>query len=381
MWLADASFASSTLKNGYFSALLSPDSNRILAVSFNGALHMWKKEVDKWIQIPAISGHFNAVNDVIWDTNSNYLISCSSDQTTRIFTEAKESKNHWYEIARPQIHGYDINAIAVLPYTRNDPQSAIKIISAADEKVIRVYHCPTNFIANLSIISKIAIRRNITEQLSAAKLVEASSIKEVQSQPLGLMNKPINIKEDENFFDPKFDPEKILANKEKSQEIEEQITATVPTEEYLTNISLWPENNKLYGHVYEVICLATHPTEPWIASASKSQKQKFSYIIIWDIEKGAVICKIFNHNLNVMCLSFSKDGKFMLSVGRDRMVAVYQRIADPANPYALIFKKEEAHNRAIVSCSWNSESTEFVTVSKEKKAPIKIWSIVESVKD
>lgn len=79
-----------------------------------------------------------------------------------------------------------------------------------------------------------------------------------------------------------------------------------------------------------------------------------------------------------MCLSFSKDGKYLLSAGRDRMIAVYQRTADPSNPYALLFKKEEAHARAVVSCSWGSSGTDFITVSKEKKAPIKLWSIADN---
>ena len=37
----------------------------------------------------------------------------------------------WYELARPQIHGYDLNAISSL-YDR-------KFVSGADEKVIHVF--------------------------------------------------------------------------------------------------------------------------------------------------------------------------------------------------------------------------------------------------
>jgi elongator complex protein 2 len=344
-------------------------------MSFNGALHIWSKEDSKWKQLPTTTGHFGSVNDIAWDHTMQYLVSCSSDQTTRIFSECNEQ---WHEIARPQIHGYSINAIASLPYNRTDKQSAIKIVSAGDEKVIRLYNCPTNFIANIKAISNISIRRTVTEVLPT-NLVEAQFKKEVETQPLGLMNKPISAKEgkdDENFFDPKFDPEKILANKDVSTEIGEQISTKVPTEEYLTNVSLWPEYNKLYGHAYEVLC--SHPIEPWVASASKSQKQKYSTIFIWDIEKGIQIGKLGEHTLNVTSLSFSSDGKYLISTGRDRLLAVYKK-SDSGSPYATVAKKEEAHTRAMTSCSWAPDSNHFITASRDKKAPIKLWSIENDV--
>ncbi len=48
----------------------------------------------------------------------------------------------------------------------------------------------------------------------------------------------------------------------------------------LSSRTLWPEVNKLYGHGYEVISLATYGNI--IASASKSLTEEAAKIIIWD---------------------------------------------------------------------------------------------------
>src|SRR5277367_707818 len=56
----------------------------------------------------------------------------SLDQTTRMFGEwIRDEMKSWHEIARPQIHGYDLNAISTL--------HDWKFVSGADEKVLRVF--------------------------------------------------------------------------------------------------------------------------------------------------------------------------------------------------------------------------------------------------
>lgn len=63
------------------------------------------------------------------------------DQTTRIYGElyhSDVSKRTWHEIARPQVHGYDLLDAVFL-----DP---LKFMSIADEKVVRVFEAPRNFV-------------------------------------------------------------------------------------------------------------------------------------------------------------------------------------------------------------------------------------------
>ena len=110
---------------------------------------------EHWTPLPTLSGHFGAVQDISWEPKSGeFLISVSTDQTSRLhapwrqnLTSAeeaeqdelkntdcvmKETKNEkkgvqWREIARPQIHGYDMQCIAMI--------NSLLYISGADEKV------------------------------------------------------------------------------------------------------------------------------------------------------------------------------------------------------------------------------------------------------
>ncbi len=51
---------------------------------------------------------------------------------------ATDSSSTWHEIARPQVHGYDLLRVAFL--------SPLQFVSIADEKVARVFEAPREFI-------------------------------------------------------------------------------------------------------------------------------------------------------------------------------------------------------------------------------------------
>ena len=93
------------------------------------------------------SGHFDAVEDLAWEPAGRFLISVSADQTARLhapWMHSVEGPITWHEIARPQIHGYDLSSIAVL--------GPFRYASGAEEKIIRVFEAPNNFRANLNRI-------------------------------------------------------------------------------------------------------------------------------------------------------------------------------------------------------------------------------------
>ena len=87
---------------------------------------------DHWLAVPTISGHYGPVMDLTWEpTHGEFLLSVSADQTTRACApwvqEDQEGEVTWREIARPQIHGYDLKCVHML--------TPVLFVSGADEKV------------------------------------------------------------------------------------------------------------------------------------------------------------------------------------------------------------------------------------------------------
>jgi hypothetical protein len=61
----------------------------------------------------------------------------------------------WHEIGRPQIHGYEMKCLAFVGSNQQ------RIVSGADEKILRVFDAPKNFLENFSRITKINVDEDI----------------------------------------------------------------------------------------------------------------------------------------------------------------------------------------------------------------------------
>ena len=87
-------------KHAYYSSQFISDDKEIIAYTFNGAMHQWKKSAEsRWVPQLTIKGHFGEVSDLDWDQHDVALISCSQDQTTRLFS--KWNAKGWFEFGRP----------------------------------------------------------------------------------------------------------------------------------------------------------------------------------------------------------------------------------------------------------------------------------------
>ena len=142
-------------KHCFYYANFIENYNAVLACTYNGSFYLWRyNESEKqYKSCPIVHGHFGHVSDLDWDPSESFVITTSKDQTSRIFANWK-SNDSWHEINRPQIHGYDLHTICSLPQNRND-NVVCRIVSGADEKIIRVFNAPFNTVKFLEELSGI----------------------------------------------------------------------------------------------------------------------------------------------------------------------------------------------------------------------------------
>ncbi|KAG0206406.1 Elongator subunit elp2 [Mortierella sp. GBA30] len=358
---------------GFYGGLFGPDGRWILAYGYNGAFHIWKNEGnevgDRWVpQVPA-SGHYASVQDLTWDPTQSYLISVSLDQTARLFAPWKHTDNQsggavstWHEIARPQIHGYDAQCIAF--------SDKWTFVSGSDEKVLRVFDAPQTFVRSLA-------------QLTG----DTSLLADESSRPVGANLPALGLSNKAVF-------ENDIASMVEAQESEDYLsqqafvsTGATPTslvetmtqppfEEHLLQHTLWPEVEKLFGHGYELMCVdASHQGErKWVASACKAHTPDQAVVRLFDAKTWKQTpAPLVSHTLTVTKVLFSHNDKYLLSISRDRLWSLFERVEDldAADPYKLV-ASNKAHARILWDCSWSYDDSMFATGSRDKT--IKIWS-------
>jgi elongator complex protein 2 len=116
-----------------------------------------------------------------------------------------------------------------------------------------------------------------------------------------------------------------------------------PFEEQLLGATLWPEVRtlhpfpiyhslsrlqieKLYGHGYEIIALASAHSHPIIATACKATSAEHAVIRLYDSTTWKPTGTILEgHALTITNLRFSPDDRWLLSVSRDRSWHVYEK--------------------------------------------------------
>ncbi|CAG8482441.1 4900_t:CDS:10 [Cetraspora pellucida] len=357
---------------GFFGGLFGPKGDYILAHGHTGAFHLWKNFSDHdWQPQISISGCFNSVQDITWDPTFKYLVSVSLDQTTRLFSswirkldidqkndaQFPEKQNSivttWHEIARPQIHGYDIQCIAFVTQWR--------FVSGADEKILRVFDAPKTFVQSLSKLLGEEDSRPIGANIP----------------PLGLSNKAI--------FN--YDVEKLSAQSEdellsRQQTFSETLTTPSslkileqpPFEEQLLQNTLWPEIDKLYGHGYELISVGASHDGKYVACACKATTPEDAMIRLYNTATWKELTNglLKSHSLTITKIRFSHDDKLILSISRDRTWSLFEKCeGNEATPYKFI-TKNKAHARIIWDCSWSHDDLLFATASRDKT--VKIWN-------
>jgi elongator complex protein 2 len=368
---------------GFWTGLWSPSGTTVITLGRTGSWRRWDYDADEdmWKQNFAVSGHTRAVTAISWSRDGAYLLSTSSDQTTRLHAEwttaaHTEQRNTWHEMSRPQIHGYDLNCISTL-----GPAS---FVSGADEKLMRVFTEPK---AVARMLSRLTNATTASSDIAAAP--------DAANMPvLGLSNKAIDVVDDDDLAkegavlsaptaetdpadrDSAVDPASVL--RRSALEIDHP-----PFEESLARHTLWPEVEKLYGHGYEISCLAASHDGSLIASACKASSLNHAVIRLYETRRWTELKPALQaHALTVTRLRFSADDDHLLSVGRDRQWAVFARKKNKEEEddgrcgYQLLQANPKGHARMILDAAWappvgGDSARVFATAGRDKQ--VKVW--------
>nr|XP_027791467.1 elongator complex protein 2 isoform X2 [Marmota flaviventris] len=347
---------------------------RLLSASMDKTMILWAPDEEsgvwleqrEWSPEIVISGHFDGVQDLMWDPEGEFIITVGTDQTTRLFAPWKrkdQSQVTWHEIARPQIHGYDLKCLAMI--------NRFQFVSGADEKVLRVFSAPRNFVENFCAISGHSLSHVLCDQDS--DLPEGATV-----PALGLSNKAVF--QGDMTSQPSDEEELLTSTGFEYHQVAFQpsLLTEPPTEDHLLQNTLWPEIQKLYGHGYEIFCVACNNSKTLLASACKAAKKEHAAIILWNTTSWKQVQNLVFHSLTVTQMAFSPNDKFLLAVSRDRTWSLWKR-QDTVSPefdpifslFAFTNKITSVHSRIIWSCDWSPDSKYFFTGSRDKK--VVVW--------
>lgn len=344
---------------GFWIGLWSPSGESLLALGRTGSWRLWNydAEQDRWLQGAGISGHTKPVADLAWSKDGTYLLSTSSDQTTRLHAEWRCGKKRWWhEMSRPQIHGYDLNCIDSIGQTQ--------FVSGADEKLLRVFDEPQATAYLLQGLCKI-------------KPEAKQGLPDTANIPmLGLSNKAVERNETDGAdVDGRADEDLALGFDAEIAGKVDQV-GHPPFEDQLARYTLWPEKEKLYGHGYEISAVSASHDGSMIATSCKASSIDHAVIRLYTTKEWHEVRPALKvHSLTVTALSFSKDDQYLLSVGRDRQWALFEKDSAQSEIYSLKHSNPKGHTRMILDACWAplEAGTIFATAGRDKS--IKVWKM------
>ena len=378
---------------GFVHAAVEPTTGMsLIGQAHGGALHVWTLEFgdkvvtnhesttveltlrNKWCATPCVTGHFEGVTDLAWEaSNGDYLLTVSGDQTCRLWapidtslSSSHDNTSTWVELARPQVHGYDLTTITSI----STPEHRHLVVTGADEKEARAFDAP---LMTTKLLRALVCSSDYMSD--GLQRVERAYI-----PSLGLSNKA---SADDGAEEDLGDCDEI--NSADTEKIK------LPLERDLGAVSLWPEVRKLYGHNSELFCLTSTLTaqssteidiaykEVLVASSAKARDVQGASIRIWDVEKGKCIQILAGgHKSTVATLAFSPEGRYLASSGKDRRLCIWKRQSGSDEvTFNLSTAVDSAHKRIVWSVHF-CPSNPTLLVSGSRDGAIKIWRLFET---
>jgi len=408
----------SARRGGLMGAVFAMHTRTLIAHAHNGALHCWEAQPrdggdpegkttasvgladldhTAWVPRSIASGHTAAVKDLAWHPSGAFVVTVSLDQSARLFACVEKSSSRWLELARPQVHGYDLVCCAFCSST-NQRQF---YVSGGAEKVLRAFQPPDAFWNSLSQMapSNTWVQDHLDHKFQPGDNVHAVA---AQVPALGLSNKPVYVGASpaavgEGATDELKDAKDALTPSFLIEETSSDLAARMlvlgpPSELVLQSDTLWPEAHKLYGHGNELKCVCISHDGRYIASAASAARAEDANILLWDAHNFHLLGSVAVHRLTVTRLCFSHDDRFLLSVSRDRQLGVLVRCSDASasattpededaaaastngsdtSPYRLLLKSK-VHDRVVWDCAFSSDDGLVATGSRDQR--LRLWS-------
>lgn len=353
---------------GFWNALWLDDGDKVATVGKTGSWRLWSNisQADGeriWTSQFGISGHIKEVSGMSWEPdNGDYLLTASLDQTARLFSTWNSKDKSWHEMARPQIHGYDMITI--------DCVNSQQFVSGGDEKILRVFDEPKGIAYLLQNVCGNSSRHNI-ESMPDSAMVPALSLSNKQEQEGVKLNEEGEEQQNDEDDDGDDDDDDGTNTAHESTITTLSNLTSPPLEDHLQRLTLWPEVDKLYGHGYEIASVEVSHDRKLVATCCKANTENHAIVRIFDTTTWQQLPDPLRyHNLTITRVRFSPDDKYLLTVSRDRTFAVWER-ASNTEPYKLSHPEPKGHSRIIWDCSWLPDSSSFITAGRDKT--IKLW--------
>ena len=372
---------------GFLHVEIEPVHGRwIMGHAYGGALHFFSCEKSKdtfpgqgegsnnmpieeraallqWRAQPCVTGHFSEITDLAWEAyNGDYLITVGNDQTCRLWAPMEGTEDVWIEVARPQVHGYNLSAVTSL----STADHRHLLVTGADEKEIRVFDGTRSFLRTLNLIT------GLQSDDKVRQLVERAYI-----PALGLTNKASAADgADEDTSGASASNTLLLLERD------------------LGSTSLWPETRKLFGHNSEIArltstlsarsALSVQYSTPYfndvlVASSTKARDVETANIRLWDVDKNNCVQVLKGgHRSTVTALSFSPDGTYLASSGKDRRLCIWKHkgISGEEEPFFLASAIDASHKRIVWSVHFCPRDPSIL-VSGSRDGAVKLWKVTE----
>ena len=414
-----------TSSGGLFGGRWGPAGASVVGHSYSGGLHLWRRSASRsttsaaaFDSLATAGGHSMAAMDLSWEPQGRYLVSASLDQTTRLFAPVQgptaASPPRWMELARPQVHGYDLRGVCCVP----GPVEHL-LASGAEEKVVRVFLAPQTFIHSLDRLTS----QSTSSASSAAAPSSQSVVRAIRAHlpELGLSNRGlqrgdevqqlrgftpavagVGDGEGEDAEDGEGETEKAegaadgvaadAASSSSSSSSSLSSLSVPPTESQLSLSTLWPEAEKLYGHGEELRCVAASPDGRLIASSSLAKTPQAAAVLLFDCRTWTSVGRLLCHSTTVSCLAFApappsaqaSPTHLLVTGGKDRHVALTairveeegegkerpslsaSTTASPSPALHSLTVRVGCHSRIVWSCAWSSDGRLFASGSRDR---------------